>query len=123
MRRLIVPSLAAALIAAPAFANPEIVSSTPAAGATVAAINRVEVTFSEKIVAQSAGASLEMNDMPGMKMNMPMKMKVATSIGPDGMTLIAITPKPLPKGTYTLSYHVTSADTLRAEGDLVFKIE
>jgi len=123
MRRLIVPSLAAALIAAPAFANPEIVSSTPAAGATVAPISRVEVTFSEKIVAQSAGASLEMNDMPGMKMNMSMKMKVATSIGPDGMTLIAITPKPLPKGTYTLSYHVTSADTLRAEGDLVFKIE
>jgi methionine-rich copper-binding protein CopC len=123
MRRLIVPALAAALIAAPALAHPKVVSSTPAAEATVAPISRVEVKFSEKLVAQFAGASLDMTDMPGMKMNAPMKMKVATSVSPDGMTLIATTPKPLPKGTYKLNYHVVSSDTHRVEGDLGFKVQ
>ena len=123
MPRLIVPFIAAALIAAPAFASPKIVSSTPAADATVAPISRVEVTFSDKLVTQSTGAALEMIDMPGMKMNTPMKIKVATSIGPDGVTLITTTPKPLPKGTYKLSYHVVSVDTQRADGDLSFKVQ
>ncbi|AOH86821.1 hypothetical protein AWL63_14700 [Sphingomonas panacis] len=123
MPRLIAPFIAAALIAAPAFANPRIVSSTPAPDATVAPISRVEVTFSDKLVTQSTGASLEMIAMPGMKMNTPMKMKVATSIAPDGVTLITTTPKPLPKGTYKLSYHVVSVDTQRADGDLSFKVQ
>lgn len=123
MPRLIVPFIAAALIAAPAFANPRIVSSTPAADAAVAPISRVEVTFSDKLVTQSSGASLEMIDMPGMKINTPMKIKVATSIGADGVTLVATTPKPLPKGAYKLNYHVVSVDTQRADGDLSFKVQ
>jgi methionine-rich copper-binding protein CopC len=123
MRRLIVPAFVLALVAAPAFAHPKVVSSTPAANATVAPTSRIELKFSEKLVAQFAGASLHMTDMPGMKMHGPMVMKVATSVGPDGMTLIAATPKPLPKGTYKLSYHVVSADTHRIEGELGFKVQ
>lgn len=123
MRRLIVPAFLFALVAAPAFAHPKVVSSTPAEGAAVAPISRVEIKFSEKLVAQFTGASLNMTDMPGMKMRSPMVMKVATSVSPDGLTLIAATPKPLPKGTYKLSYHIVSADTHRIEGALGFKVQ
>ncbi|SDA10935.1 copper homeostasis periplasmic binding protein CopC [Sphingomonas sp. NFR15] len=123
MRRLILSSAAAMLIAAPAFAHPDLVSSTPAADATVAPTNRVEITFSDKLTAQSVGATLEMVDMPGMRMAAPMKMKAATSVSTDGMTLIATTSKPLPKGTYKLTYHVASADTHGVDGDLAFTVQ
>ena len=121
MRRLSSLMLPALLLAAPALAHPKIVSSTPAADATVAPTNRIEIRFSEKLVAPTA--SLDMTDMPGMTMATPMKMKVATSLGTDGATLIATTVKPLPKGTYRISYQVAGADAHRAEGAFSFVVE
>lgn len=123
MRRLIVPFVVAALISAPAWARADVVSTAPAANATVAPISRMEVTFSEKLVTQSIRASLDMIEMPGMKMNTPMKMKIATSVGADGMTLIVTTAKPLPEGRYELTYHIVSADTHRADGVFGFKVQ
>jgi hypothetical protein len=123
MRRLLIPALATLLVSAPAFAHPKIVSSTPAAQSTVAPLSRIEINFSEKLLAPMAGATLTMTDMPGMATHAPMAIRIATSVAPDGHTLIAVAPKPLPKGGYTLAYHVVSADTHRVEGELSFKVQ
>lgn len=126
MRLLLLPALAAlATLLAPSslLAHPKILSSLPAAQATVAPTNRIEIKFSEKLLAPMVGATLDMTEMPGMAMHAPMKMKIATSVAPDGLTLIATAPKPLPKGSYTLAWHIVSADTHRVEGELAFKIQ
>ncbi len=115
---------AALFSAAPAFAHPKLISATPAANAVVAAPAKMELTFSEKLVSQFSGGELSMLEMPGMKMNAPMKMNgLAASMTPDGMTMIFALAKPLPKGTYKLSYHVVSTDTHRVEGGYTFKVK
>lgn len=126
MRRFLTPALAlavASMSSAPAMAHPKLLSATPAAESTVAPTNRIELRFSEKLIAQFAGASLEMTDMPGMKMHAPMTMKVATRVSADGLGLTIMTAKPLPKGSYKLSYHVVSSDTHRIEGGYSFKVQ
>ena len=116
--------LATALLAGAASAHPKLVSAVPAADATVTSPAKIELRFSEKLVAQFAGADLVMTDMPGMKMHGPMKMApLKTSVGADGMSLVAMPAKPLPAGTYKLNYHVVSADTHRIEGGYSFKVK
>ena len=125
-RKAILVSAAAmaALLASGAQAHPKILSSNPAANATVGHTNRIEIHFSEKLVGQFSGVDLAMTDMPGMKMNAPMKMGgIKATVGPDGTTLVATLAKPLPTGTYKLEYHVVSADTHRVQGSYMFKVK
>ena len=82
----------------------------------------LKLVFSESLVAQFSGADLVMTDMPGMKMNAPMKMPAKATLAADGKTLVVTLPKALPKGGYKLSYHVVSTDTHRVEGNYSFKI-
>lgn len=115
---------AVAMLASGAQAHPKIVSSNPAANATVGHTSKIEIHFSEKLVGQFSGVDLAMTDMPGMKMNAPMKMGgIKTALGADGMTLVATLAKPLPTGTYKLDYHVVSADTHRVQGSYLFKVK
>ncbi|TPG47199.1 copper homeostasis periplasmic binding protein CopC [Sphingomonas glacialis] len=123
MRRLSAILLPALLVSAPAFAHPKLLSSTPAADAVVAPVDRIELKFSEKLLAPMAGAELMMTEMPGMTMHAPMKMKLTTTVGATGDSLIATLPKPLPKGGYTFTYHVVSTDTHRIEGSYRFKVQ
>ena len=102
---------------------PKLASSTPAANATVASPARIMLRFSEKLVNKFSGAELVMTDMPGMKMNAPMKVAVKTMFGPDGKTLMLLPAKPLTAGTYKLDYHVVSADTHRISGGYSFKVK
>ena len=84
----------------------------------VAAPTRIQLVFSEALVAQFSGLDLTMTEMPGMKMG-PMKMNgVKATVGADGKTLVATLAKPLPVGTYKVDYHVVSADTHRIQGQL-----
>jgi len=123
MRRfLLALAVPAMLVAAPALAHPKLVAATPAANAVVPATNRVQLTFSEPLVAAFSGATIEMTDMPGMKMNAPMKMPLQTSVGTDGKTLVVTLARPLPRGTYRLDWHVVSGDTHRVAGTYNFKI-
>ena len=116
--------LATALVATAAQAHPKLASTMPAANAVVASPPKIELHFTEKLLAPMSGVDLTMTDMPGMKMRAPMKMPpLKTSVGADGMTLIATPAKPLPAGTYKLSYHVVSADTHRVAGDYTFKVQ
>lgn len=123
MRRfLLALAVPAMLVAAPALAHPRLVAATPAADAVVPATNRVQLTFSEPLVAAFSGAMIQMTDMPGMKMNAPMKMPLQTGVGPDGKTLVVTLARPLPRGTYRLDWHVVSGDTHRVAGTYNFKI-
>ncbi len=118
------PIVAAVLLVAPvaAYAHPKLVSATPAPNSVAAPTAELKLVFSESLVAQFSGADLVMTDMPGMKMNAPMKMPAKATLGADGKTLVVTLPKALPKGGYKLSYHVVSTDTHRVEGNYSFKI-
>lgn len=118
------PIVAAVLLVAPvaAYAHPKLVSATPAPNSVAAPTAELKLVFSESLVAQFSGADLVMTDMPGMKMNAPMKMPAKATLAPDGKTLVVTLPKALPKGGYKLSYHVVSTDTHRVEGNYSFKI-
>jgi len=119
------PIVAAALLVAPvaAYAHPKLVSATPAPNAVSARTTQLQLVFSERLVAQFSGADLVMTEMPGMKMNVPMKMPAKTTLGTDGKTLVVTLPKALSIGSYTLSYHVVSTDTHRVEGSYSFKVK
>jgi methionine-rich copper-binding protein CopC len=122
MRRLFVLTAASALVALTGTANahPKLVSATPAANTTVARPARVELRFSEKLVAAFAKADLTMAAMPGMA---AMKMPSTALLSADGHTLV-ITPKAkLVAGRYSVNWHVVSTDTHNATGNFAFAVK
>jgi methionine-rich copper-binding protein CopC len=112
------------LLVAPvaAYAHPKLVSATPAPNAVTAPTARLQLVFSEGLVAQFSSADLVMTEMPGMKMNAPMKMPATAALGADGKTLVVTLPRALPVGIYKLNYHVVSTDTHRVEGSYSFRV-
>lgn len=115
-------AVAAVVIAAPAFAHPKLVASTPAANATVKPTAKVQLSFSERLVARLSTAQVVMTGMPGMADHPPMPMKGSTAIGPDGKSLIVTLARPLPAGSYKVTYQIVSADTHKVEGSVEFKV-
>ena len=122
-RTLIAASAAGALaFAAPALAHPKLLSSTPAANATVSKPASVTLNFSEPLVAPMSGIELTMTGMPGMAGHSPMKVagfKTAVT----GKTMVATLPRPLPAGTYALKWHTVGGDTHRIEGNFGFTVK
>lgn len=123
-RKFIASALLTSLaVASPALAHPTLLSSQPAANATVSKPTRIALAFNEKLVPQMSGLSVMMTGMPGMANHAPMKMSgFKTSVSPDGKTLIATFARPLPAGTYQVQWHVVSADTHRIEGKVAFTV-
>ena len=120
---LAAPLIALALPTA-ALAHPKLLSSTPAAKATVSQVKEIKLTFSEKLVPQFTGIDVTMTGMPGMANHAPMKISgFKTSVAPDGKTLIAALPRPLPAGSYDLKWHAVAADTHRIEGKFSFSVK
>ena len=108
---LAAPLIALALPTA-ALAHPKLLSSTPAAKATVSKTKEI------------TGIDLTMTSMPGMANHGPMKVSgFKTSVSPDGKTLIATLPRPLPAGGYDLKWHAVAADTHRIEGKFSFSVK
>ena len=119
---LVTVGLAAGLVAGTAAqAHPKLVSSTPAANATVERPTRIELRFNEALVGQFSGVDLVMTDMPGMKMP-PMKVAVDATVGADGKTLVAVPKGTLHTGTYKLDWHAVTTDTHRVNGSFSFKV-
>lgn len=113
---------ASAFVTSAAQAHPRLATASPAADAIGAATTRVQLVFTEALVAQFSGIDLTMTEMPGMKMG-PMKMSgVKATLAPDGKTLVATFAKPLSAGTYKVDYHVVSTDTHRIQGSYSFKV-
>lgn len=126
MKTIMRATVAAALLlglAAPAWAHPKLVSSAPAANATVANANRVILTFSERLMPRMSGVELAMTGMPGMANHAPMKISgFSTAVDRDGKTLVVTFARPLSAGTYKLDWHAVSADTHRITGSLTFTV-
>lgn len=123
MRFGLIAATAALLVAAPAVAHPKLLSATPAPNSVVASPARLQLAFSETLVANFSGVDLVMTDMPGMKMSSPMRMTVSTALAADGKTMVVTLTKPLPRGGYKLDWHVVSADTHRVQGSYAFKVK
>lgn len=119
------PFLAVAALIAPlpAYARPQLVSAAPAANSATVPTARLQLAFSERLVAQFSGADIMMTSMPGMKMNAPMKMPGQASLANDGKTLVVTVAKPLPKGSYRVAWHVVSTDTHRVQGNYSFQVQ
>lgn len=121
--------LAAAMIAAlgtgtAALAHTKLVSSTPAANATVDKPGKVVLVFNEKLMAKFAGAELTMTGMPGMADHQPMKMTgFTTALGADGKTLTLLMKRALPSGSYELKWFAAGADAHRMEGSFPFTVK
>lgn len=118
-------SLAAAIaIALPgvAAAHSKLVSSNPAANATVSKPSKLTLTFSETFLAPMSGADLTMTAMPGMADHPAMPIKgFKTSV--EGKTMVLTLPRPLPAGTYDLKWHIVGADQHKMEGGYSFTVK
>ncbi|QDK34869.1 MULTISPECIES: copper homeostasis periplasmic binding protein CopC [Sphingomonadaceae] len=120
------PALAAAILAvaavpAVALAHPKLLSATPAANSAVAKPTSIALTFSEDLVAPLSGIDLVMTGMPGMANHQPMPIKGITAKA-KGKTMTVALPRPLPTGTYQLTWHAVAADQHRIEGSYSFTV-
>lgn len=115
-----------ALSAAPALAHPKLVSSMPAAKATVAPTTKLELHFSEPLEAKFSGADLTETSMMmnGQMMAHIMKIRdvVATLDPSDHKVLILSLKKPLAPGAYKVSWHAVSTDTHKLTGVYDFTV-
>ena len=118
------PILVALAFAGSAQAHTKLVSSSPAANATVTKPGRVVLTFNEKVVASFTGATLAMTSMPGMANHQPMAITGFTSaMSANGKTLTLTMRRALAPGTYQLRWHAAGADTHRMEGTFTFTVK
>ena len=124
MTRIFLTVAAAVALALPgvASAHSKLVSSNPAANATVSRPTKLTLTFSESFVAPMSGVELTMTGMPGMANHGPMPIKgFKTSV--EGKTMTAILPRALPAGTYDLKWHIVGADQHKMEGSYSFEVK
>jgi methionine-rich copper-binding protein CopC len=124
MKSLLAPLAALAVVLSPvaAMAHPKLVSSTPAAKATVAKPTSLTLTFSEVLVAPLSGVELTMTGMPGMANHKPMPVKgFITKV--EGKTMTVSLPRALPAGTYDLKWHAVAGDQHRIQGGYSFSVK
>lgn len=116
-------SLAALALAVPgvAMAHPKLVSSTPAANASIAKPTEITLNFNETLVGPLSGIELVMTGMPGMGGHKPMPISgFATKA--EGKTLKIKLPRALPAGSYSLTWHAVAADQHRIQGSYAFTV-
>ena len=117
-----VAAVAVILLPAAALAHAKMLSATPAANATVAAPEKVELRFSEKLVPTLSALTLMTTGTIGKPHPVMPLRNVASSVGADGKTLTLISARPLPAGTYRVDWHVVSTDTHRVAGTYSFMV-
>ena len=118
------PLLAALAFAGTAQSHTKLVSSSPAASATVVKPSKIVLTFNEKLVAKFASATLTMTGMPGMADHAPMKVSGFTSaMSADGKTMTLLMKRALVAGTYNLKWAAAGADAHRMEGSFTFTVK
>ena len=123
-RFLIAAALSLAILPGAALAHSKLLSSSPAANATVAKPTKLTLTFSEKFLAPMSGVELVMTRMPGMADHPPMPLRgFKTALAPDGKTMVVTLPRALPAGDYDLKWHIVGADQHKMEGGYSFKVK
>jgi methionine-rich copper-binding protein CopC len=114
-------ALTLAAIPSLASAHPKLVAATPAANAAVSRPTTIALTFSEDLVAPLSGIDLVMTAMPGMASHKPMPI-TGIAAKAKGRTLAIALPRPLPTGTYQLTWHAVASDQHRVEGSYAFTV-
>ncbi len=121
---LFTAALTLAALPAVAMAHPKLLSSTPAANATVAKPTKLTLSFSEKLLAPLSGVDLVMTGMPGMADHGPMPVKgFKTAVEGDGKTMVVTLPRALPAGNYDLNWHIVGADQHKIAGKYSFSVK
>ena len=121
-RFLIALPAAVLAMASPALAHPKLVSSTPAANATVTKPTSLTLNFSEKLLPPMSGIELTMTGMPGMANHAPMKVAGFKTVVAN-KSMVATLPRALPAGTYAVKWHAVAGDTHRIQGSYNFKVK
>lgn len=107
-------------IAGAADAHPKLVSTSPAANATVARPARIQLRFSEKLMPAFSKADLTMAAMRGMPAS---KVASGATLAADGRTLVVTPTSPLHAGRYSVAWHIVSTDTHKAAGNYAFAVK
>lgn len=125
MRRILfAAALTLAALPSVAMAHAKLLSTSPAANATVAKPTKLTLTFSEKLLAPLSGIDLTMTGMPGMADHAPMPIKgFRTAVDRDGKTLVVTLPRALPAGSYDLNWHIVGADQHKIAGKYSFSVK
>lgn len=125
MPRKFIAFATAVLLAVPgaAMAHVKLTASTPAANATVAKPARIELKFSEKLIAPTIKTEIIMTGMPGMKDHPPMPMAHTSKMGKDGKSMTLMLKKALTAGNYTVKWAAAGADSHRMGSEFVFKVK
>ncbi|WER44968.1 copper homeostasis periplasmic binding protein CopC [Cupriavidus sp. WKF15] len=116
-------AVSALLAGGQAFAHPQLLASAPADSAEIAAPARIELRFSESLVARVSGAKLVMTGMPGMADHAPMNVATRVSAGDDPKTMVITPVSPLVPGTYRLDWRAVASDTHPVSGKLSFTVK
>ena len=117
------PLLAAFAFVGIAQAHTRLVSSSPAANATIGKTGQIVLTFNERVVANFTGATLTMTSMTGKTNHQPMLITgAASAMSADGKTLTLKMRRALTPGRYQLKWHAVGSDTHRMEGTLAFTV-
>lgn len=108
----------AALVAtSPAWAHAKLVSSNPAANATLAAAPKtITLTFNEKLVPAFSKFDVTMPEHGGMKV------AVKTAVSSDGKTITGTPQAVLGKGAYKIVWTAASVDGHKMNGEVAFKV-
>lgn len=106
-----------------ASAHTQLVSSTPAANATVAAPTKIELRFNEAVIGATARAEIAMTGMPGMANHAPMPVTGFTAqLGKERTSMTLLLRRPLAAGTYRVTWGAAGADTHRMGGNFNFTV-
>ena len=106
-----------------ALAHVKLTGSTPAANATVSKPARIELKFSEKLIAPTVKTEVIMTGMHGMIDHPPMRMPHSSQMGKDGKSMTLVLKKALPSGSYTVKWSAAGADSHRMGSEFSFKVK
>lgn len=117
-------AIAAVATSNAALAHTHLVSSTPAANASVAKPTTISLSFNEKVMPAFSGADVVMIRMPGMANHQPMKLSgLKSTWSADGKTLTLVAGRAFPVGTYQVTWRAAGADTHRMLGNFTFSVK
>ncbi len=102
-------------ITGPTWAHAFLNHSSPAVGVTVPAPKEVSIWFTEQV--EPAFSRIEVTDAAGNRVD-----NGGTRIDTVNHELLHVAVKPLPPGTYKVTWHVVSVDTHHTQGDFTFTV-
>jgi len=114
----------AVLLSGATYASPpRLVESRPADDGIASRPASIALTFDQQVTSAEAGYDILMVTMPGMTMEKPMRMDVASSaVEGDRKTITAALKAPLPPGTYEVTWRIKSATGEPGTGILRFGV-